>query len=208
MSEAVTQTLNIIKSNKLIAKYDKDARDIFGFWVYLMTDCVLFASLFAVFAVLRHNTYGGPGASLLFSMPYALVETIILLTSSFTCGLAVLSAQLKHNKRVLFWFIVTFALGASFLGLELNEFHNFIAMGDSWRRSGFLSSYFVLVATHGLHITLGLLWIAVMSVFVLKRGISDLVMKRIRMLSMFWHFLDVVWIFIFTIVYLFGAIRV
>ena len=173
-----------------------------------MTDCVLFASLFAVFSVLRHNTYGGPGAAQLFSLPYALAETLVLLTSSFTCGLAVLSAQLKHRRRVLFWFIVTFILGATFLGLELKEFHNFIAMGDSWRRSGFLSSYFVLVSTHGLHITLGLLWIGVMMGFVLKRGISDLVMKRIRMLSMFWHFLDVVWIFIFTIVYLFGAIRI
>ena len=208
MSETVNQAVNVIKPDKLIAKYDKDAKDIFGFWVYLMTDCVLFASLFAVFSVLRHNTYGGPDANQLFSLPYALAETLVLLTSSFTCGLAVLSAQLKHKRRVLFWFIVTFALGATFLGLELNEFHNFIAMGDSWRRSGFLSSYFVLVSTHGLHITLGLLWMGVMMFFILKRGISDLVMKRIRMLSMFWHFLDVVWIFIFTIVYLFGAIKV
>ncbi len=198
---------NLTRTAKLIAKHDADTRTIFGFWVYLMTDCVLFASLFAVFAVLHNNTYGGPTGAMLFSLPYVLAETLILLSSSFTCGLAVLSAQQRHKKRVLLWLGVTFLLGASFLGLEVNEFNKFVRMGDSWRRSGFLSSYFTLVGTHGLHITIGLLWMAVMIGFVFRRGITDLVLKRIRMLSLFWHFLDVVWIFIFTIVYLFGAIK-
>lgn len=200
--------IDMVSTNELIAKYDNEAKTIFGFWVYLMTDCVLFACLFATFAVLRHNTFGGPGASDLFSLPYVLVETMALLFSSFSCGLAVLSAQLKRKKQVIFWLIVTFVLGATFLTLELSEFHKFVGMGDSWRRSGFLSSYFTLVGTHGLHITVGLLWMAVMIGFIAKRGITDGVMKRIRLFSMFWHFLDVVWIFIFTIVYLFGVIKV
>ncbi len=207
MSE-ISPALRLARTNKLIAKYDKESKTIFGFWVYLMTDCVLFASLFATFAVLRHNTFGGPTAADLFSLPYVLAETLALLTSSFTCGLAVLSAQQRHKNRVVFWFAVTFLLGATFLALEINEFHKFVAMGDSWRRSGFLSSYFTLVGTHGLHITIGLLWMAVMVAFVIKRGITDGTLKRIRMLSLFWHFLDVVWIFIFTIVYLFGVIKV
>lgn len=194
-------------TNKLIEKYDNEAKSLFGFWVYLMTDCVLFASLFAVFAVLRNNNFGGPTGSQLFSLPYVLIETLVLLTSSFTCGLALLSAQKRHKFHVAFWFLVTFMLGATFLGLELNEFHKFILMGDSWRRSGFLSSYFVLVGTHGLHITIGLIWIATMVFYILKRGITDGVLKRIRLLSLFWHFLDVVWIFIFTIVYLLGVVK-
>lgn len=207
MAITQAQALNLSKTTKLIERYDKDATTIFGFWVYLMTDCVLFASLFAVYAVLHNNTFGGPSGAKLFSLPYVLAETMALLFSSFTCGMAVLAAQNKKKKLVSFWFLVTFVLGATFLSLELSEFHRFYAIGDSWRRSGFLSSYFTLVGTHGLHITIGLLWMAVMSVFVWTRGITDLVMKRIRMLSMFWHFLDVVWIFIFTIVYLFGAIH-
>jgi cytochrome o ubiquinol oxidase subunit 3 len=138
-------------------------------------------------------------------MPYVLAETMLLLTSSFTCGLAMLAAQ-RHNKRqVLLWLAITALLGLSFLGMELHEFQALIAEGNSWRRSGFLSSYFTLVGTHGLHITFGLVWMAVMAFFVLKRGITHGVAKRLTLLSLFWHFLDVVWIFIFTIVYLFGS---
>ena len=201
------QALNLTKTSKMIERYDKNATTIFGFWVYLMTDCVLFASLFAVYAVLHKNTFGGPSGAQLFSLPYVLAETMALLFSSFSCGLAVLAAQNKKKKLVLFWLLITFLLGATFLTLELSEFHRLYAMGDSWRRSGFLSSYFALVGTHGLHIAIGLIWMAVMIAFIWARGITDLVLKRIRMLSMFWHFLDVVWIFIFTIVYLFGAIH-
>ena len=201
------QAMDMAKTSKIIDRYDSDARTIFGFWVYLMTDCVVFASLFAVYAVLHKNTFGGPSGAQLFSLPYALAETMALLFSSFTCGMAVLAAQSRKKNLVLFWFLITFILGATFLTLELNEFHHFYAIGDSWRRSGFLSAYFTLVGTHGLHITIGLLWMAIMSCFVWFKGINDLVMKRIRMFSMFWHFLDVVWIFIFTIVYLFGAVH-
>lgn len=181
-------------------------KTIFGFWVYLMTDCILFASLFATYAVLRDNTYGGPPAGELFSMPFVLAETVILLTSSFTAGLAMLAVHRREKKQVLTWFGVTFALGLAFLGLELYEFTNLYQEGNSWRRSGFLSAFFTLVGTHGLHITAGLLWMGVMMAKIYRRGITVASAKRLTMLSLFWHFLDIVWIFIFTIVYLMGDI--
>jgi cytochrome o ubiquinol oxidase subunit 3 len=176
-----------------------------GFWIYLMTDCVLFASLFAVYAVIHRNTFGGPSGKELFDLPYVLGETMILLTSSFTCGLAVLAAQKQRKTDVMFWLGITFVLGALFLGLELHEFSHLVHEGNSWRRSGFLSAYFTLVGTHGLHITFGLLWMAIMMIYTMKRGLTQGVTKRLKLLSLFWHFLDIVWIFIFTIVYLFGA---
>jgi cytochrome o ubiquinol oxidase subunit III len=181
-------------------------KTLFGFWVYLMTDCVLFASLFATYAVLRHNTYGGAGGSELFSLPYVLAETLILLTSSYTAGLAMLAAHRGSTRQVMMWFAITFALGLAFLGLELHEFAGLAHEGNSWTRSGFLSSFFTLVGTHGLHITTGLLWMIVMMVQVAKRGLVPATLKRLAMLSLFWHFLDIIWIFIFTIVYLMGAI--
>ena len=184
---------------------EKDNVSIFGFWVYLMTDCVLFASLFATFAVLRNNTYGGSPGSELFSLPYVLTETLLLLTSSFSCGLAMLAARRGDKRSVLLLFGLTFLLGAAFLGLELSEFRHLAADGNSWRRSGFLSSFFTLVGTHGLHISIGLLWMAISMYQVVRRGLGRTTIRRLTMLSLFWHFLDIVWIFIFTIVYLLGA---
>lgn len=183
-------------------------KTVLGFWAYLMTDCVLFASLFAVYAVLHGNAFGGPNGHELFKLPYVLVETMALLTSSFTCGLAMIAAQKRDKSQVLFWLGVTFVLGLTFLGLELSEFHHMVLDGNSWRRSGFLSSYFTLVGTHGLHITFGLIWMAVTSVFISKRGLTEGTLKRLTLLSLFWHFLDIVWIFIFTIVYLFGSLNI
>jgi cytochrome o ubiquinol oxidase subunit 3 len=184
---------------------EQDSKTLLGFWIYIMTDCILFSTLFATFIVLRNNTFGGPGGSELFSMPYVLAETLILLTSSFTCGLAMLAAHRADKKQVLGWFAVTFLLGLTFLGMEIHEFRNLVHEGNSWRRSGFLSSFFTLVSTHGLHITSGLIWMAVMMVRIAKRGFTGSAIKRLTMLSLFWHFLDIVWIFIFTIVYLMGA---
>lgn len=177
-----------------------------GFWVYLMTDLVLFATLFATYAVLRNNTFGGESAKELFSLPYVLVETLVLLTSSFTAGLAMLAAYRREKTKVIAWFGVTFVLGAIFLGMELYEFAGLVEEGNSWQRSGFLSAFFTLVGTHGAHITTGLLWMSFMMVHVLKRGLTDFNVKRLAMLAMFWHFLDIVWIFIFTFVFLMGAI--
>lgn len=183
-----------------------DERTVFGFWVYIMTDCILFGSLFATFAVLRNSTYGGPNGQELFSLPFVLAETLILLFSSFTCGLAMIAAHKRQVRPVLIWFVVTFLLGAAFLTLELKEFTNLVHEGESWRRSGFLSAFFTLVGTHGAHITAGLIWIAVMLGQVFRRGITRATSRRLILLGVFWHFLDVVWIFIFTIVYLMGAI--
>ena|SRR5665213_3471469 len=185
---------------------EEDSKTLLGFWIYIMTDCVLFASLFAAFAVLRHSTFGGPGGQELFSLPFVLAETLILLTSSFTVGLGLLSAHRGNKKAVLTWFGITFALGLCFLGLELHEFAKLAHEGNSWRRSGFLSAFFTLVGTHGLHITIGLTWMLTMVPAVLKRGLDNLTIKRLTMLSLFWHFLDIIWIFIFTIVYMFGVV--
>jgi cytochrome o ubiquinol oxidase subunit 3 len=186
---------------------EKDAKATFGFWVYLMTDCVLFAGLFAVYAVLHKNTFGGPSGAQIFSLRYVLVETMILLTSSFTCGLGALAARANAIRQVYAWFSVTFLLGISFLTMELHEFHHLDMTGDSWRRSGFLSSYFTLVGTHGLHITIGLLWLLVLLVSVSRRGLKPGLVRKIGLFSMFWHFLDLIWIFIFTIVYLLGVVQ-
>ncbi len=184
-----------------------DSKTIFGFWVYLMTDCVLFASLFATFIVLRNSTYGGPAGGELFSLKFVLLETLILLTSSFTCGLAMLAVHKQAKKQVILLFSLTFLLGLAFLVLELTEFRHLALEGNSWRRSSFLSAFFTLVGTHGLHILTGLIWMVVMMVQVIKKGLVRATTRRLVMLSLFWHFLDIIWIFIFTFVYLIGAIK-
>lgn len=188
------------------AHHQAAPKALFGFWVYLMTDCVLFATLFATYAVLHNNTSGGPGGRELFNMPFVLAETLILLTSSFTIGLAMLAAHRGAKKQVLIWLGITALLGLSFLTLEVTEFRHLVVAGNSWRRSGFLSAFFTLVATHGLHIATGLLWMVVTGVQVARRGITSATLRRLKLLSLFWHFLDLVWIFIFTIVYLMGAL--
>lgn len=191
-----------------IVNNEADNKALFGFWIYIMTDCVLFASLFAVYAVLHKNTFGGPSGQQLFSLPYILTETITLLTSSFACGLAILSLRRNDKNKVLFWFGVTFLLGLLFLILEVTDFRHLAIDGNSWRRSGFLSSFFGLVGTHGLHITAGLIWMSVMGVRVWTTGLTRGNIRRLTMLSIFWHFLDIIWIFIFTIVYLFGVMGI
>jgi cytochrome o ubiquinol oxidase subunit 3 len=185
---------------------DSDSKTIFGFWVYLMTDCILFASLFATYAVLRNSTYGGPGAAELFSLPFVLTETILLLTSSFVCGLAIMAVHRRNKTQALVLLAVTFLLGFAFLAMEIAEFSHLIHTGNSWERSGFLSAFFTLVGTHGLHITVGLLWIIVMMVKLARRGFNHAIVRQLTLFSLFWHFLDIVWIFIFSFVYLLGAI--
>lgn len=183
-----------------------DDRSLFGFWVYLMTDCVLFATLFATFIVMRGNTAGGPAGSDLFSLPYVLAETLILLTSSFTAGLSMIALNLRRKRQMMIWLGITFVLGATFLILELAEFHNLAAEGNSFRRSGFLSAYFTLVGTHGLHITIGLIWMGVLVWRLRAQALNQAMAQRFTMLNMFWHFLDIVWIFIFSVVYMIGAL--
>lgn len=184
--------------------HEAEANDriMFGFWIYLMTDLLMFGILFAVYAVLHGNTLGGETGRDLFSLPLALTETLLLLTSSFTVGIAMIMARRGNKAQTLLWFGITFALGLAFLGLELKEFAEFIHEGHTLRSNAFLSSFFVLVGTHGLHITSGLLWMAITLVYVMKRGLNSHMVRKLSMLSLFWHFLDIVWIFIFTIVYL------
>lgn len=188
--------------------HDSDSsidKPLFGFWVYLMTDLMLFSALFASFIVLRNNTFGGPGGKEIFDMPYVLVQTAALLVSSFTAGLGILSARAGNKKLVYRFFTITFALGLLFIGMEISEFDKLVSEGNSWRESGFLSAFFTLVGTHGLHITSGLLWMAILIWRTSKEGLTKTNVKRLTLMSYFWHFLDIVWIFIFTIVYLFGA---
>ena len=181
---------------------EADDRALFGFWIYLMTDLLMFSVLFAVYAVLQGNTDGGKTGKELFSLNLALTETLILLTSSFTCGIGMIAARAGRKNQVLTWFGMTFILGLIFLGLELNEFSNLIREGHTIQSNAFLSSFFSLVGTHGLHITSGLLWMAVTLIYIAKRGLNSNMVRKLAMLSLFWHFLDIVWIFIFTIVYL------
>jgi cytochrome o ubiquinol oxidase subunit 3 len=193
------------RSLKREEQLETDERRLFGFWTYIMTDCVLFASLFATYAVLHNNTYGGPSGKQLFELTPVLVETMVLLTSSFTVGLAMLAARQRSKRQTLWWLAVTFALGIAFLVIELNEFHHLATTGNSWARSGFLSSFFTLVGTHGLHISVGLMWMAGMGYKIWKLKFTRANLRRLTMLGYFWHFLDVVWIFIFTVVYLMGV---
>ncbi len=181
-------------------------RLMFGFWVYLMTDLLMFAVLFACYAVLHGNTNGGESGRQLFSLPLALAETLILLTSSFTCGIAMIAARQRNKVQTLIWFGITFAFGLAFLSIELSEFTKFIHEGHTLQSSAFLSSFFVLVGTHGLHITSALLWMAITMIFVMRRGLNKHMIRKLSYLSLFWHFLDIVWIFIFTIVYLMARV--
>ncbi|WP_431769410.1 cytochrome o ubiquinol oxidase subunit III [Vibrio sinus] len=183
-----------IKKNKL-----------FGFWIYLMSDCVLFATLFATFAVLVGATAGGPDGKDLFEIPYVFVETMLLLFSSITFGFGMIAMRRKNIGALKFWMIVTFILGAGFIGMEINEFHHMILAGNGPERSAFLSAFFTLVGTHGLHVTFGLIWMATCYWQLNTKGLNDMMETRFACLSLFWHFLDIVWVCVFSIVYLMGV---
>lgn len=179
---------------------------IFGFWLYLMTDVMLFASLFATFMVLRHQTAGGPTGEEIFSLSFVFIETVILLLSSFVAGAALLLARSGRKTATIALLVTTGLLGLGFLAMELYEFAVLAAEGHSWTASAFLTAYFALVGTHGLHIAVGLIWLITSIAYIIRRGFTERFMNRLTMWSMFWHFLDIVWIGIFTIVYLVGAI--
>ena len=184
---------------------DAVANQAFGFWIYLMSDLVLFATVFATYVVLGHNYAGGPTGKDLFNLSYTFAETMFLLFSSATYGMAVLAMYQDRKDRVLRWLVVTFLLGLGFITMEINEFYHMILDGNGPARSGFLSAFFTLVGTHGTHVTFGLIWMAVMVVQVISKGLTTPVQSRLMRLSMFWHFLDIVWIGVFTIVYLMGV---
>jgi cytochrome o ubiquinol oxidase subunit 3 len=180
---------------------------LLGFWIYLMSDALLFAALFATFGVLGASYAGGPTPREIFELPLVALNTAILLVSSITYGFAMLAMDSGAVKRTQMWLVATALLGISFVGIELFEFGKLIAEGATPQRSGFLSAFFTLVSTHGLHVTFGVVWIGIMLVQVQMRGLIPENRRRLLCLSMFWHFLDVVWIGVFTFVYLLGMLR-
>lgn len=204
MTDATIGAISDSTLEALEAEHARDERE-FGFWIYLMSDAIIFSLLFATYAVMVGRTAGGPNARGLFDLAHAFAETMLLLCSSLTFGLASLSAHARNKGAVLFWLAVTFALGVGFVGMEIVEFHGMVMVGAGPQRSGFLSSFFTLVATHGLHVTMGLVWIVVLGCQLLVNGLTAPVASRLHRLGLFWHFLDIVWIGIFSVVYLPGV---
>lgn len=188
---------------------DHHAEDgtLLGFWVYLMSDSLIFAALFATHAVLGQNYAGGPQPDELFSLPLVAINTAVLLVSSVTYGFAMIASEENKATHMISYLVVTACLGVTFLALEMFEFTELILEGAGPARSGFLSSFFVLVGTHGLHVTFGIIWIAVLIVQVRRYGLNEDNHRRLMCLSLFWHFLDVIWIGVFTFVYLMGVLR-
>ncbi len=186
---------------------EEGASTLLGFWLYLMSDCLIFAMLFASFGVLGGAYAAGPSPRTLFELPVVAVNTGFLLLSSLTYGFAMLSMAERRVRAVMAWLTVTGLFGLGFLTLELNEFSHLIAEGAGPQRSAFLSAFFTLVGTHGLHVTFGLVWLVVLMTQVARFGLIPANRRRLMCLSMFWHFLDVIWIGVFTFVYLFGMLR-
>lgn len=180
---------------------------LLGFWIYLMSDALIFATLFATYGVLSTSYAGGPTPRQLFELPLVALNTGLLLVSSITFGFAMLAMAADRLRATQAWMVVTAILGMAFVGIELHEFATLIAAGATPQRSAFLSGFFTLVATHGLHVAVGIVWLGVMLVQLHQRGLHVANRQRLLCLSMFWHFLDVVWIGVFTFVYLLGVLR-
>ena len=178
----------------------------YGFWLFVLSDMVLFSALFATYAALSNATDGGPTSNQLFDRNLVAIETIALLLSSFVCGLAMIAAKRKNMFWTQAWLVVTGLLGAVFLFIELYEFAVMMGEGAGPQRSAFLSSFFTLVGCHGAHVTAGLLWIGTMMAQIWAKGFREHVMRRLLCLSVFWHALDIIWVAIFTIVYLIGTL--
>lgn len=195
-----------MSSHAIEHEHNSNSIDVFGFWVYIMTDCVLFGALFATFLVLHQPDSFGPSLKPLIDLYYVLAETAFLLLSNFTFGLAILSSYKNKKSLTITCLILTFILGLCFVGMELNEFIHLAHEGYSWTSSGAASIFFTLVGTHGLHVSFGLLWIFTIMFQVAKFGLNDVTHRRLTYLGLFWNFLDIVWIFVFTVVYLIGAL--
>ena len=177
----------------------------FGFWIFLLSDIVMFSAFFATYAVLTEATAGGPSGRDVFHLPVVAVETAFLLLSSFTCGIASIGARARNNPMFYISMAITAAFGAGFLFLEIHEFAGMIAIGAGPTRSAFLSAFFTLVGCHGLHVTLGLLWLLTMMAQVFAKGYRADILRRMLCFSLFWHTLDIIWVAIFTVVYLMGV---
>lgn len=193
-------------STAVLNHHNHDETDVFGFWLYILTDCILFASLFATYLVLHKPGAFGPSLAEHIDLNYVLVETFALLISNFCFGLAVLAMYKNKVKMSQLWLVVTFLFGALFVGMELNEFRELVHAGYSWDVSGAASAFFTLVGTHGFHVSIGLLWILVLVLQLSKFQFNDMLKRRMIYLGLFWNFLDIVWIFLFSIVYLMGVL--
>ena len=178
----------------------------YGFWVFLLSDIVMFSALFAAYAVLVHATAGGPTGAELFNQVSVAIETACLLASSYTCGLMSLAVNSRRRAATYLGALVTFVLGALFLALEIREFAGMIAQGATPERSAFLSAFFTLVGCHGMHVTAGLIWLAVMMAQVAIKGFRPAVERRLLCFALFWHALDIIWVWLFTVVYLMGVL--
>ena len=187
--------------------HDMEAIRSLGFWMYLMSDLIIFAALFATYVVLSHNFAGGPTGKELFDLSFVLIETMLLLCSSAAYGLAMTAMHARDARRALLGLGLTFLLGLGFLSMEVHEFAKFIHEGAGPQRSAFLSAFFTLVGTHGAHVTFGMVWIVVMLAQVSRKGLTAPVAGRLTRLGMFWHFLDVVWIGVFSVVYLMEVLQ-
>ena len=207
MSEAINHTADATPSSRYFVRHHHPENGtLLGFWIYLMSDCLIFACLFACYAVLGRNYAGGPTGAELFDLPLVALNTALLLLSSITYGFAMLAMQAKKQQNTIIWLIITGLLGAGFIYFELYEFLHLIHEGAGPARSGFLTSFFALVGTHGLHVSFGIIWLIVLLFQINKHGLTEANGRRLMCLSMFWHFLDVVWIGVFTVVYLMGVL--
>ncbi|EJU11265.1 cytochrome o ubiquinol oxidase subunit III [Sphingomonas sp. LH128] len=213
MTANIAPTHTLDQAQLQAAFYDLNEHDhpeggstMLGFWVYLMSDCLIFAMLFAAYGVLGGSLAAGPGPKDLFELPLVALNTAMLLFSSITYGFAMLAMEKNNKGATQAWLLVTAVFGACFLGIELYEFSNLIHEGATPMRSGFLTAFFSLVGTHGLHVTFGLIWLFTLVVQVGKKGLIPANKRRLMCLSLFWHFLDVIWIGVFTFVYLMGML--
>ena len=195
-----------MSSHSIAHEHCSDSTDIFGFWLYIMTDCVLFGSLFAAYLVLHQPNSFGPSLKPHIDLYNVLHETLFLLFSNFAFGLAAMASYKNKAKQTMLLLLLTFVLGGGFIIMELNEFVHLVHVGYTWKVSAAASAFFTLVATHGLHVLLGLLWILVTIAQIAKMGLNGTMHRRLTYLGLFWNFLDIVWIFVFTVVYLLGAL--
>jgi cytochrome o ubiquinol oxidase subunit 3 len=200
-----SETIEVIE-NKIEPHHDTDSTDVFGFWLYIMTDCILFASLFATYIVLDYPHSSGPDLKNYLYLPDVLIETFFLLLSNFTFGLAMINTYKNHIANIEIWLAASFLLGLSFILMEVKEFIHLAEAGFRWDINAKASSFFTLVGTHGLHVSCGLIWILLLMIQIPLIRNRKILQRRITYLGLFWNFLDIIWIFVFTIVYLRGAI--
>jgi len=202
----MSQSSSVNQNTPLEYSTEDGRLKIFGFWIFLGAEVILFSSLFASYMVYLHRTAGGPTPNDLYDVKEFMIETFLLLTSSFTCGLAIHEMRRNNKTGVIIWFIITLLLGLGFVGMEIHEFVDYVGEGAKLTTSAFLTSFFTLVGTHGCHVSLGILWITGILIQTARHGLNAVTARKLFIVGLYWHFLDVVWVFIFTVVYLTGMV--